>query len=181
VPGSGSVFHVTIDPGPLEGVRRSERFPSAEKPAPRALAPAPGPVPLLSGRVLLAEDVAVNRQLVAMILERSGVEVECAENGRQALERALAANAAGQPFDILFMDIQMPEMDGYEATRRLRAAGYPGPVVALTSHSLPEERERCLAAGCDEFMTKPVDRLALLQVLMRFLPAARTGQQEAAS
>ena len=168
-PGKGSVFRVTIAPGPLDGVRRLGRFPSgglgvrASVRAPLVLAPE------LRGRVLLAEDVAVNRRLIKLILERAGVAVESAENGRIAQEMARAALEAGEPFDIVFMDMQMPEMDGYEATRRLRQAGYLRPIVALTSHSMSGERQRCLQAGCDDYMTKPIDKMVLLRVLNRFL------------
>src|SRR5207249_2192300 len=120
------------------------QFPAGEACEPSRPIPAPIPAPTLSGRVLLAEDVAVNRRLIATLLKRTGLDTEEAENGRVALERALAARDAGRPFDILFMDMQMPEMDGYEATRQLRAQGYLRPIVALTSHSMTGERERCL-------------------------------------
>jgi CheY-like chemotaxis protein len=134
----------------------------------------------LRGRVLLAEDVAVNRRLISTILLRTGIRVEEAENGRVALEKTLAARDAGEPFDIVFMDMQMPEMDGYAATTSLRQAGYLRPIVALTSHSMNSERQRCLDVGCDEFMTKPIDRLVLLQVLGRFLPSGEAERHQAA-
>ncbi len=178
--GKGSVFVVTIEPGPLEGVRRRSSFPAVRR-SPEVFPASAAPGPPLSGRVLLAEDVEVNRRLLSRILERSGLRVEEAENGRIAVEKALAAEAAGEPYDIVFMDMQMPEMDGYEASSRLRDQGYRSPIVALTSHSLPEERERCLGAGCAEFMTKPVDRLELLKVLSRFLPGPADGQERLAS
>jgi signal transduction histidine kinase/CheY-like chemotaxis protein len=178
-PGSGSTFRVTIDPGPLAGVRLLDQAPED---GPRAASdlgwPAPGPES--RGRVLLAEDVPVNRRLIATVLQRAGVEVEEAENGKVALEKALAAHATDAPFDIVFMDMQMPEMDGYAATAALRSAGYRRPIVALTSHSMSGERQRCLEAGCNEYMTKPVDRLVLLQVLARFLPSPETEQHHAA-
>ena len=178
--GLGSTFRVTIDPGPLKGVRRiDQQTPGAVRAARPPLA-ALGSAPELRGRVLLAEDVSVNRRLISTILLRVGLRVEEAENGRIALDKALAAREAGQPFDLIFMDMQMPEMDGYEATRGLRQAGYPHPIVALTSHSLSGERQRCLEAGCDEYMTKPIDRLVLLQVLTRFLPSAAPDQPGAA-
>jgi CheY-like chemotaxis protein len=177
-PGRGSTFRFAIDPGPLDGVRRLDQFP--ESATPRAALPSSGPNSALRGRVLLAEDVAVNRRLISTILLRTGIHVEEAENGRIAMEKTLAARDAGQPFDIVFMDMQMPEMDGYEATRRLRQAGYLRPVVALTSHSMSGERQNCLDAGCDEYMTKPVDRLLLLQVLSRFLPGCEAEQHAAA-
>ncbi len=176
--GRGSTFKVTLDPGPLEGVRRLEQFPTHATPRPAL--PVVGPGPDLRGRVLLAEDVAVNRRLISTILLRAGIRVEEAENGRIALDKALAARDAGRPFDLIFMDMQMPEMDGYEATRGLRQAGYMRPIVALTSHSMSGERQRCLDAGCDEYMTKPIDRLVLLQVLSRFLPSEEAEQHLAA-
>src|SRR5262245_58052549 len=169
-PGRGSTFRVLIDPGPLQDVRRLEAFPDSQ-PEPPAALPSGTPGPELRGRVLLAEDVAVNRRLISTILLRTGIRVEEAENGLVAVERTLAARDAGEPFDIVFMDMQMPELDGYDATTRLRQAGYLRPIVALTSHSMNSERERCLEVGCDDFMTKPIDRLVLLQVLARFLPS----------
>jgi len=178
-PGQGSMFRVTIDPGALDGVRRLEHFPE-ESLAGREALPLVGPGPDLRGTVLLAEDVAVNRRLISTILLRAGIRVEEAENGRVAVEKAMAAREAGQPFDIIFMDMQMPEMDGYEATRTLRRTGYLRPIVALTSHSMSGERQRCLDAGCDEYMTKPIDRLVLLQVLSRFLPSEMAEQHLAA-
>jgi signal transduction histidine kinase/CheY-like chemotaxis protein len=168
--GAGSSFRVEIDPGPLEGVRRLNGQRSDAPLEPAAVRRWSAPTSELSGRVLLAEDVAVNRRLIATLLRRTGLEVEEAENGLVAVEKARASVAEQQPFAILFMDMQMPEMDGYAATRTLRSEGYAGPIVALTSHSMSGERERCLEVGCDEYMTKPVDRKVLLQVLARFLP-----------
>jgi signal transduction histidine kinase/CheY-like chemotaxis protein len=179
-PGRGSTFRVLIDPGPLEEVRRLEQFPESSEGEPRAVPPAGSLGPELRGRVLLAEDVSVNRRLISTILLRTGIRVEEAENGRVAVEKTLAARESGEPFDIVFMDMQMPEMDGYEATARLRQAGYLRPIVALTSHSMSGERQRCLENGCDEYMTKPIDRLVLLQVLTRFLPSDEAEEHLAA-
>ena len=85
-----------------------------------------------------------------------------ADNGQVGLELALAAVEEGTPYRVILMDVQMPVLDGYEATRRLRATGYSGPIIALTAHALPSERQRCLDAGCDAFATKPIERLHLL-------------------
>jgi signal transduction histidine kinase/CheY-like chemotaxis protein len=170
-PGRGSTFRVLIDPGPLQDVRRLEGFPASQTDDPPAALPSRAPGPEIRGRVLLAEDVVVNRRLISTILLRTGIHVEEAENGRVAVEKTLAARDAGEPFDIVFMDMQMPEMDGYDATTSLRQAGYLRPIVALTSHSMSSERQRCLDVGCDDYMTKPIDRLVLLQVLARFLPS----------
>jgi len=167
--GKGSIFRLWIDPGPLEGVNCLTEFPRRLL-GDRPTRPLAGPGPALQGRVLLAEDVAVNRRLISTILLRTGLRVDEAENGELALQKTLAARDAGRPYDIVFMDMQMPVMDGYESTRRLRQAGYLRPIVALTSHSMAGERKRCLDAGCDEYMTKPLDRLVLVQMLGRFLP-----------
>jgi CheY-like chemotaxis protein len=99
------------------------------------------------------------------MLERAGCSVTVAENGQVGVDLALAACEADEPFDVILMDVQMPVLDGYEATRRLRAEGYAGPIIALTAHALATERQRCLAAGCDDFATKPIDRFKLLGML----------------
>src|SRR5262249_56704176 len=107
-------------------------------------------------RLLLAEDNAVNQRLAATLLERRGHKVTIANNGREALD-ALAARS----FDVVLMDVQMPEMGGFEATRvireRERATGAHLPIIAMTAHAMKGDRERCLEAGMDEYLTKPLD------------------------
>ena len=170
VPGRGSVFTLGVDPGPLDGVRLverpAERIPETP-PAVRAQRGAP-----LGGRVLLAEDVPDNQRLIALYLSRAGVEVEVADNGRDACTLATRAAAAGSPFDAILMDMQMPVLDGYEATARLRRAGYARPIIALTAHSMEGDREKCLRAGCDDYVSKPVRAGALLETLARHLRGA---------
>jgi CheY-like chemotaxis protein len=106
---------------------------------------------LAGRRVLVAEDGPDNQRLVRHYLEKAGASVEIAENGRIALERI----TADPGFDAVLMDVQMPEMDGHEATRRLRRGGFRGPIIALTAHAMSEERDAILASGCDGFLTKP--------------------------
>ncbi|MGQ9914784.1 MAG: ATP-binding protein [Thermogutta sp.] len=173
--GKGSLFTVTIDPGPLEGVplRRSlsaELSPSS-KPTATSDAKKTSLPSLPAGcRILLAEDGPDNQRLFAFLLRRAGAEVTIAENGRVACEQVLGqkaeaaadARAAIAAFDLIFMDMQMPEMDGYAAVRRLREAGVATPIVALTAHAMPEDRERCRAAGCDDYLSKPCDAQTLL-------------------
>jgi signal transduction histidine kinase/ActR/RegA family two-component response regulator len=128
------------------------------------------PVPELRCRVLLAEDSIDSRGLIERMLESGGVEVTCAEDGSSAVELACAAWRGGHPFDLILMDMQMPRLDGYAAARLLRSHGYSGPIVALTAHAMPAERERCIAAGCDDHLTKPIDRASLLGAIAKHRP-----------
>ncbi|MFT5050155.1 MAG: CheY-like chemotaxis protein [Chlamydiales bacterium] len=113
--------------------------------------------PLSGRRILVAEDGADNRRLMDFLLKRAGATVDMAVNGEMAYEDVMAAEEQSVPYDLVLMDMNMPVMDGYDATESLRADGYTRPIVALTASALPENRDRCLEAGCDEFMTKPVD------------------------
>ena len=122
---------------------------------------------LAGRRILLAEDSRDNQRLIGTLLRRAGATVEIVGNGRDALERALQALASEEPFHVVLMDMQMPELDGYQATRALRERGYTLPVVALTAHAMTGHREECLAAGCDDYLTKPVDRALLLELAAR--------------
>ncbi len=116
-------------------------------------------------RVLVAEDNAINQKVATLLLERLGHAVTVVDDGRKAVEAALA-----DTFDLVLMDCHMPVMDGFEATRALREAGDRTPVVALTAASLPEERARCLASGMEDVVLKPVRRPELAQVLARYSP-----------
>ena len=93
------------------------------------------------------------------------LQVTIAENGLVGVELALAALDEGTPFSVVLMDVQMPVLDGFAATRQLRDQGYTGPIIALTAHALPSERQRCIEAGCDAFATKPLERLVLLETI----------------
>jgi signal transduction histidine kinase/CheY-like chemotaxis protein len=126
---------------------------------------------VLSGkRLLLAEDVDINREIVIALLEPFGMTFVCAENGAIAVER-FAADTDG--FDLVLMDVQMPEMDGYEATRRIRALAHPKaktvPIVAMTANVFNEDIEKCLEAGMNDHLAKPIDLNAVLVVLNKYL------------
>jgi signal transduction histidine kinase/CheY-like chemotaxis protein len=143
---------------------------AATGPAPVAV-PAPGDQPL-SGRVLLVEDHPVNQKVAQKLLERLGLTVEVADNGEVALEKM-----HGNVFAMVLMDCQMPVLDGYSATRRLReiegAQGKPRtPVIAMTAHAMAGDRERCLQAGMDDYLAKPLDRQLLEETLIRWMPHA---------
>ena len=162
----------------------------------RAGAPAPAlPAGQLHGRVLVAEDYPVNQQVIRAVLEALGCDVTMAHNGREAVE-ALQRS----PFDLVFMDCQMPEMDGYMATRAIRALeqesphttrtqneshpqGAPRrtPIVALTAHATQADRERCLEAGMDSYVSKPFTQAVLLRELKRWLPGSQAEGETAAA
>jgi signal transduction histidine kinase/CheY-like chemotaxis protein len=117
--------------------------------------------PLQGRRILLVEDLEDNRFLISQYLCRAGAAVEMAANGLEGVEMALAG-----AYDVILMDIQMPKLDGYQATARLRDAGYTRPIVALTAHALLEEREKCLRIGCNDHLTKPINRQRLIDSLL---------------
>jgi CheY-like chemotaxis protein len=94
---------------------------------------------------------------MSLRLAATGIEVTPAPNGQLAVDLALAAEEAGHPFDVILMDMQMPVLDGYEATRTLRGAGYRRPIIAVTAHAMAEDRDECLRFGCDDYIAKPID------------------------
>jgi signal transduction histidine kinase/CheY-like chemotaxis protein len=123
-------------------------------------------------RVLLAEDIDINREIVVALLEPTEIEIDCAENGSAAVAMFLASPDS---YDIIFMDIHMPEMDGYEATRRIRAMGIAHaktiPIIAMTANVFKQDVEKCLAAGMNDHIGKPLDFDEVLTKLQRYLPA----------
>ena len=114
-------------------------------------------------KILLVDDSADNRTLISAFLSRPGIHLDTAENGVVGVDKALH-----NTYDLVLMDIQMPEMDGYEAIRVLNQKGYRGPVVALTAHAMKGDRERCLRAGFDDYLCKPVNRQSLMNLLPRY-------------
>ncbi len=161
-----------------ERMAAGSAFVPAAAPPPAGLARPPenaAPLPLAGRIILLAEDGPDNQRLLSVILRKAGATVDLADDGQYAYDAVLAREAGGGAYDIIIMDMQMPRMDGYDATRALRARGYRGLIVALTAHAMTGERERCLEAGCDEYATKPIDRKALLTLLQRLLNAPATA------
>ncbi len=118
----------------------------------------------LRGSILLAEDGEDNQELLGGHLRAAGADVTIAPNGRVAVNLAKARH-----FDLILMDMQMPELDGYGAATELRAAGLATPIVALTANAMAEDRRKCLDAGCTEYLAKPVERQTLLEMASRFL------------
>ncbi len=141
--------------------------PAAESTAgPAAPSTGMAALPLAGRRILLAEDSPDNQWLITHHLQKNGAVVEVVEDGLQAIAKAHAAWQSGRAFDAVLMDMQMPVLDGYEATRRLRDEGYVLPILALTAHALAQDRQKCLAAGCDEHVPKPINVPRLLAALV---------------
>ncbi len=118
--------------------------------------------------MLLAEDNRVNQLLVVRLLEARGHDVTVAGDGRAAVELALREN-----FDVILMDVQMPELDGLEATRALRAGGVKAPIVAMTAHAMQGDRDRCLEAGMDAYISKPIQPEEVFDAIDDVVAASR--------
>ncbi len=160
IPGNGSTFRFSVPA--IETATRAANQPLA---APPPHASAPSTTPLQGAHVLIAEDGEDNRRLISRFLERAGATVLSVENGRKAIDAAVA----GREFRLILMDMQMPEIDGYDAARRLRELGCSVPIIAVTAHAMASDREKCLNAGCDEYMVKPVKRDALVRLAARLI------------
>ncbi len=164
-PGEGSLFRLTVATGPLEGVKMLKDPATAAMVRPETAVPTRLAGNELSCRVLLAEDGPDNQRLICHVLERAGAKVTVVDNGKLAVGAALAARDEGHPFHVVLMDMQMPVMDGYEATRLLRKKGYAGPVIALTAHAMAGDQQKCIDAGCDDYGAKPIDRRKLIATI----------------
>ena len=170
IPGEGSRFRATIATGPLDNVTMLDR-PEQALCHTETSAIEPTSKSIKGCRILLAEDAPDNQRLISHILHKAGADVTIAANGEITVDLALAAAGKGQPFDIILMDMQMPVLDGYDATQRLRTEGYRGPVIALTAHAMATDRDKCLDAGCDDYATKPIDRKNLMAIIQKYAPA----------
>jgi PAS domain S-box-containing protein len=163
-PGAGSVFRVEL---PLEAAPNSPIVAAVDKNT-KPTAAAPQAV-RLNGRILLAEDGLDNQRLIKLHLTKAGAAVDVAANGAIALAMIEKEAEDGRTYDLLVTDMQMPEMDGYTLTRTLRAHGSTMPIVALTAHAMAEDRAKCLAAGCDDYDSKPIDRTRFLTLCQRWI------------
>ena len=154
--GEGSRFELwlpcELSKEPVSAVKAQNRLSGSER---------------FSGKVLVAEDTVELQLLERKILEAAGAEVTVANNGREAVELGLAT-----PFDLILMDMQMPEMDGIEATQMMRSVGNETPIVALTANVMQQHREQFEAAGCNGFLSKPIDRASLIDMLRQYLQIA---------
>jgi PAS domain S-box-containing protein len=130
----------------------------------------------LGPRVLLAEGKPDTQRAMSLRLTTAGFAVTLAPQGQAAVNLALAAQTAGRPYDTILMDMQTPVLDGYEATRTLRAAGYGHPIIAITAHASSEDHDECLRVGCDDHVAKPIDWPWLTRTIIKYsnqTPATR--------
>ncbi len=171
--GSGSTFTAMVSAGSLEGVAFAPVAPGSRGAGRFALPSEVVESTALRGRILLAEDGPDNQRLISFHLRRAGADVEIVGSGREAVDRVLGGSGPG--FDVILMDMQMPEMDGYEATSELRRAGCDVPIVALTANAMAEDRARCLRAGCDDFASKPIDARSLIDLCSRHMVLGRNA------
>lgn len=170
--GLGSSFCLTIPLGPADQYEwityNGDVLSALPKPVCGADYPDTQPDAPLVVRVLLVDDCLDTQRLFAHILSKAGADVTTASNGREAIRTAIRAMVDQRPFGCILLDMQMPDIDGYQVARMLRESGYTAPIIALTANSLPGERERCLTAGCDEFATKPLNRQKLLELVGKY-------------
>ena len=170
--GKGTTFSVSIAAGPLDDTKAQQHAADANEPSEEVK----NDSSKLNCRILLAEDGPDNQRLIAFLLHKAGAQVTVVEDGQEALDLVLQYQETDGSFDLILMDMQMPVMDGYEATRKLRENGYRGPILALTAHAMKEDRQRCLDAGCDEYLAKPVDRQALLEQVSKSVAAGHRSK-----
>tara|TARA_R110002111_G_scaffold247140_5_gene310246 strand:+ start:56198 stop:58675 length:2478 start_codon:yes stop_codon:yes gene_type:complete len=163
--GQGSVFYVRLPTGPLEGIALIE---------PDILSQAADlsqPVTkdrTLTCRVLVVDDRRDVRHISQHFLEKAGASVATAEDGQQGVDAALAAQAAGEPFHVILMDMQMPHVDGLQAIAQLRSAGLELPIIALTADAMKGDRDRCLNGGCDDYLSKPINHAIMVEMVWRY-------------
>jgi two-component system, sensor histidine kinase len=171
--GVGSTFTITLDGGPLDDVNLIEGLTETMVlPLPivnEAEGAEPAAAIRLDGaRVLLAEDGPDNQRLISAHLRRAGADVTIAENGRIAVDLVRK-----ESFDLIVMDMQMPELDGYGAASELRRRNFVKPIIALTAHAMADDRDRCIRAGCTDYLTKPIDKQVLLGAVRDYLARSR--------
>jgi len=166
--GNGSTFSLALNAGPMSDLDMVEPSELARTPDPSLAANGADQFDLsLEGRrVLVVEDGRDNQRILRFLLEEAGAGVDVAEDGKQAIDRVVSSS---NPYDLVLMDVQMPVMDGYEATAELRRRGFSNPIIAITAYALARDLKRCLEAGCNDFVTKPLVPGQLLGTLERWL------------
>ncbi|MGE5085804.1 MAG: response regulator, partial [Bacillota bacterium] len=150
-PGEGSTFLLTLPASHFSQAETAKSLPPPTMQVDKSL----------QGRtVLIVDDSNDNQMLIRHYLQKRGIICDFADNGKIAMEKALQKH-----FDVILMDMQMPVMDGYTATKELRERNYLKPIIALTAHAMKEDRDRCLKVGCNDYLTKPIEVLQLYKTL----------------
>ncbi len=174
--GNGSVFSLTVPAG--VNISSEQACQASANQSEEPSGPDISEYVQFKGRVLVAEDAPTNQMLIKLLLEKMGLEVTIVKDGRQAV------NEVGvKKFDAIFMDIHMPNMNGYEATRAIRRKEIETPIIALTANAMKGDDLKCLAAGCTDYLPKPLDRKNLVRVLQKYLAsegAVVSGRSSAA-
>ena len=174
-PGQGSTFRFTIEPGDLSKTKLVDYQTLCEQYRSQTLSRNDGLKTWFKpAKVLVTDDTPTNRQLVQVVLRKAGLDVYEAENGAVAVEMA-----AHQEFDLILMDMQMPVMDGFTAVRTLREAGHRLPIIAFTANVMEQDRQRFFSAGCDGFLSKPVNLDFMLSTIAEWLPTQDPPPQAA--
>lgn len=168
-PGKGSRFSATIAIGPLAGVTMIDSTVAEQlSRTGRTSSLASIHADALQGlRIVLAEDGPDNQRLIRHVLTIAGAQVEVTDNGLQLVELVKKNEAAGTPFDLVLTDMQMPVLDGCGAARRLRSGGYAAPIIALTANAMSTDKDVCVAAGCNDYVSKPIDWPALMNTILK--------------
>ncbi len=159
--------NITVESVPGQGARFTLTVTTPAQPAesspPNTQALSDADIAVLKGaRILIVDDAKDNRVLLQHFFKNTQAQTEFAHNGEQAIQCVMQAQQQAQPFDLILMDMQMPVLDGYTATKQLRQSGINTPTIAITAHALDGDRERCIQAGCDDYLTKPINKAALI-------------------
>lgn len=171
-PGKGSVFtaevHVTLPETVTMADDMRKWFPHKQEDHKKPSKLSEKKKSLEGLRILLVEDGLDNQRLVSHLLRKAGAMIVIAENGAEGIRQIEFSQEAKEPFDLVLMDMQMPIMDGYQATTQLRRMGFTTPIVALTAHAMSTDRLKCLQAGCDDYASKPIDVKGLVKLIASY-------------
>ena len=195
--GVGSRFTVRISTGDLSNIDMRSNLECSTKPALPALT---GPVdvapstgagavnvaprstePIPGARILVADDSELNQKIIRFYLGKTGAQITVASDGRAAIEAINAAQGAGAPIELVVLDMQMPVMDGYTAATKLREQGFNSPIIAITAHAMTGDREKCIQAGCTDYLVKPIDGAKLIAAAKELLAARDVGSPDSTS
>lgn len=161
-PDKGSSFTITIDPGKTQAQTPAKT--SSDTTSPKETRGV-----LADYKILVVDDAKDNRILLQHILKKTGATLDFAMDGQQAIDAVMNALNDNSPFDLILMDMQMPVMDGYFATVKLREQGINVPVIAVTAHALEGDREHCINSGCNEYLTKPINKSLLIETCLELI------------